>query len=212
MIEGQEIVDAIEQGDKMNSVRILRIGKEAESFDAIKTFSSKYDRFFAEEKQKAEKYEKIASMSQEEYKKFMFNEVKKNYPKAKLSETGLVYIIKKEGSKDKASQGDQVTIHYKGTLRESGGQFDSSYDRKQPMPFKYLVNRMIPGFEEGISMLGAGGKATLIIPYYQAYGAGGRPGVIPPYSDLVFDIEVLSIEKASAGHDGHDHSDPNHKH
>ena len=212
VVEGQEIVDAIQQDDIMNTVTILRVGSKAQSFNASKVFSSRYDAFRAEEKKKAEKYERIASMSQEDYKKFMYGEVKKKMSKAKLSKTGLVYDIKKEGAKERAAEGDKVTIHYKGTLRESGDQFDSSYDRKQPMPFKYLVNRMIPGFEEGISMLGSGGKATLIIPYYQAYGAGGRPGVIPPYSDLVFEIEILSIEKAGSEQHDHDHSDPNNKH
>ena len=211
VVEGQDVVDAIAQGDEMITVNIIRQGKDAQSFDAKKAFSMKYDAFQATEKKKTEKYSKIAAMSQEDYKKYMFNEVKKKMPKAKLSETGLVYLIKKEGDKEKPQQGDQVTLHYKGTLRESGDKFDSSYDRNQPMPFKYLVNRMIPGFEEGISMLGSGGKATLIIPYYQAYGAQGRPGVIPPYSDLVFEIEIVSLEKAGS-HEGHDHSDPNHKH
>jgi FKBP-type peptidyl-prolyl cis-trans isomerase len=70
---------------------------------------------------------------------------------------------------------------------------------------------MIPGFEEGVALLGSGAKAKLIIPYYQAYGAQGRPGTIPPYSDLVFDIEILSITVGSAA-EPHDHSDPNHKH
>jgi FKBP-type peptidyl-prolyl cis-trans isomerase len=78
------------------------------------------------------------------------------------------------------------------------------------MTFNYLEQRMIPGFEEGIAMLGKGGKATLVIPYFQAYGASGRPGAIPPYSDLVFDIEIVDLKPAGATHehhegDGHQH-------
>ena len=53
---------------------------------------------------------------------------------------------------------------------------------------------MIAGFEEGVSLIGKGGKATIIIPYFNAYGPQGRPGVIPPYSDLVFEIELLDIK------------------
>lgn len=53
---------------------------------------------------------------------------------------------------------------------------------------------MIPGFEEGLAMLGKGGKGKFIIPYFQAYGAAGRPGAIPPYSDLVFDVEIVNLE------------------
>ena len=77
------------------------------------------------------------------------------------------------------------------------------------MDFQYKVQRMVPGFEEGIGMIAKGGKAKLIIPYYAAYGAQGRPGAIPPYSDLVFDIEMVNLEEGSVEqhdeHDGHDH-------
>jgi peptidylprolyl isomerase len=106
-------------------------------------------------------------------------------------------------------------LHYKGTIRADGKKFDSSYDRNSPLEFNYLVQKMIPGFEEGIGMLGKGGKATLIIPYFQAYGKAGRPGVIPPYSDLVFDIEIVKLAPPNNAtypdgqqhdeHDGHKH-------
>jgi FKBP-type peptidyl-prolyl cis-trans isomerase len=79
------------------------------------------------------------------------------------------------------------------------------------MDFNYKKQRMIAGFEEGIGLLGAGGKAKLFIPYFQAYGKGGRPGAIPPYSDLVFDIEVISVEApAKDEHDEHNHDGHNH--
>ena len=211
VIEGQNIVDAIEQDDVMNSVKIIRRGALAENFNASEVFSKIFDVFNKEERERQAKYAKISAMSQEEYKNFMFNEVKVNHKKAVLSPSGLVYLIEKAGSSKKAKKGDQVTIHYTGTLRADGKKFDSSYDRNQPMPFKYLENRMIPGFEEGVGLIGVGGKAKIIIPYYQAYGAQGRPGVIPPYSDLVFDIEIMSITDAPA-EVPHDHSDPNHKH
>ena len=70
------------------------------------------------------------------------------------------------------------------------------------MDFSYIDQKMISGFEEGIGMLGKGGKAKLIIPYFQAYGKDGRPGAIPPYSDLVFDVEIITLENS---HEGHDH-------
>jgi FKBP-type peptidyl-prolyl cis-trans isomerase len=79
------------------------------------------------------------------------------------------------------------------------------------MTFQYKTNRMIPGFEEGLGMLGKGGKAKLVIPYYQAYGKNGHPGVIPPYSDLVFDVEVVDLQPEEAHQhqhtegDGHQH-------
>ena len=75
------------------------------------------------------------------------------------------------------------------------------------MSFKYLEQRMVPGFEEGLGMLAKGGKAILIIPYYAAYGAKGRPGAIPPYSDLVFDIEMVDLTAPSIAPQQHDHND-----
>jgi FKBP-type peptidyl-prolyl cis-trans isomerase len=74
-------------------------------------------------------------------------------------------------------------------------KFDSSVDRGQPLDFKYKEQSMIAGFEEGIAMLAKGGVTKVIIPYYDAYGANGRPGAIPPYADLVFDIEILDIKQ-----------------
>ena len=149
-------------------------------------------------------------MSTEEYKKYMFNEFKKNYPKAKMSASGLVYVIENEGEKTKPVKGDKMSVHYNGTFRAVGKKFDSSYDRNQPMDFVYIDNKMIPGFEEGLALLGKGGKGKIVIPYFSAYGKDGRPGAIPPYSDLVFDLEIINIEKQAAQE--HDHSDPNHKH
>ena len=76
----------------------------------------------------------------------------------------------------------------------NGKKFDSSRDRKAPMDFTFKQQPMIPGFEEGLEMLGKGGKGIFIIPYYNAYGPAGRPGGIPPYADLIFDLEVLEVK------------------
>jgi FKBP-type peptidyl-prolyl cis-trans isomerase len=210
VIQGLDIVNAIQQGDEMTTVKIIRVGKEAKSWDASKAFMEVYGKIKAEEKAKEEAFSKIAAMSEEEYKNFMFNEVKLKYPNAQLSASGLVFIIENAGDAVKPAEGMKMTVHYRGTFRADGKQFDASYDRGQPMDFNYKVNRMIPGFEEGLGLIGKGGKAKLIIPYYQAYGKNGRPGAIPPYSDLVFDVEVLDLQAAEAPHqhvegDGHQH-------
>ncbi len=209
VIKGQDVVNLIEQGDEMTTVKIIRIGKEAKNWDASKAFMEVYGKIRAEEKVKEEAFAKIAAMSEEEYKNFMFSEVKLKYPEAQLSASGLVYIIENTGEANKPSEGMKMTVHYRGTFRADGKQFDASYDRGQPMAFQYKINRMIPGFEEGLGMVGKGGKAKLIIPYYQAYGKNGRPGAIPPYSDLVFDIEVIDLQPAEAHQhmegDGHKH-------
>lgn len=211
VIKGQEVVDAVQQGDKIESIKIVRVGTEAKNWDANAEFNKVYAPRKAEEDKKNAAYAKIGAMSEDEYKAFMFAEVKKIYKKAKMTKSGLVYVIEKKGKKLKAVEGSKVSLHYVGTFRADGKKFDSSRDRNQPMDFNYKKQRMIPGFEEGIGLIGAGGKAKLFIPYYQAYGKNGRPGAIPPYSDLVFDIEVLSIEApAKDEHDGHNHDGHNH--
>lgn len=209
VIAGQDIVNAIEQGDKMISIKIIRKGKEAKKWDATKEFAKVYAAQKEKELMEEKRIEKCAAMSTDEYKTFMFNEVKEKYPNAKQTESGLVYIIENEGEATRPTSGSKVSLHYRGTFRASGNEFDASYNRGAPMDFNYLEQRMIPGFEEGIAMIGKGGKAKLIIPYYAAYGAQGRPGAIPPYSDLVFDIEMMNLSAPAphGDHDGHDHGD-----
>jgi cyclophilin family peptidyl-prolyl cis-trans isomerase len=219
VVKGQDVVDAIAQGDKINSVRIVRKGDKATAFNAINEFEKVYGPLKAEDDKKNEAYAKIAAMTEDQYKEYMYKEVKKEFKKAKMTKSGLVYIMEKAGGKAKPVQGTKLSIHYVGTLRADGKKFDSSRDRNQPMAFVYKEQRMIPGFEEGIGLLGLGGKAKIFIPYFQAYGKGGRPGAIPPYSDLVFEIEVVMMEetpkdenkKEEHNHDGHKH-DENHKH
>jgi len=224
VISGQDIVDAVQQGDEM-SIKIIRKGRAAKKWNATKAFAANYDKLekiekvreeemrLAHEKQEAEykaemveqqKYiDKIKNLSEDEYVKFMYDEVKKVYPQAELSPSGLVYILENSGKGEKAKAGDNLSVHYRGTFRTSGKQFDSSYDRNQAMTFNFKEQRMIPGFEEGLEMMAEGAKGKFIIPYFQAYGAQGRPGAIPPYSDLVFDLEILEIKEGN--HEGHDH-------
>lgn len=209
VVSGQDVVNSIEQGDEMSSVKIIRVGEEAEKWNASTAFMDVYTKLRSEEKAKEEARKKIAAMSEAQYRTFLFDKVKKENLKAKQSPSGLVYIIEKPGDKQRAQSGSKMSIHYRGTFHADGKQFDSSYDRNQPMDFSYKVNRMIPGFEEGLGLLGPGGKARLIIPYFMAYGKDGRQGVIPPYADLVFDVEILSIQAGEVQPhkegDGHKH-------
>lgn len=194
VVQGQDVVNAIEKDDVMTTVKIIRIGAEAKAWNANQAFMDTYGKLKAVEDEKNAQLAKIGAMTQDEYKKFMFDEILKKYPNAQQSPTGLVYIIENPGTGPKAIAKSKISLHYRGTFRADGKQFDASYDRGAPMDFEYKTQSMIPGFEEGIAMLGLGGKAKLIIPYYQAYGKQGRPGAIPPYSDLVFDIEIMKLE------------------
>ena len=193
VVEGQNVVDSIAQDDIMISVMIIRNGKQYKKYDASQVFANEYAKIKAMEDEKKAKLAKIAAMSTEDYKKYLLAEVQKQYPTAKQTASGLVVVIEKDGEGAKPVAGNMLSVHYVGTFLD-GTKFDSSRDRNAPMDFKYKEQSMIPGFEEGIAMLGKGGRGKFIIPYYQAYGPQGRPGVIPPYSDLVFDLEILDIK------------------
>lgn len=218
VISGQAVVDSVKQNDKIIEIKIIRRGEKAQKWSAIDEFGKIYNPWKAEEDRKNERINKIAAMSEDEYKKQLLAQVKAKYRKAKMTKSGLIYVIEKKGKKKlHAAKSDKVTMHYTGTFFSDGKKFDSSLDRKEPMTFNYQDQRMINGFEEGIALIGQGGKAKLIIPYFLAYGKAQR-GPIPAYSDLVFDIEILKIEKATEkakdehNHDGHNHDGHNHKH
>lgn len=108
------------------------------------------------------------------------------------TDSGLQYIEVEAGSGDKPIPGDIVTVHYVGTL-EDGTEFDSSYSRGDPISFPLGMGQVIPGWDEGISLMQPGGKAILIIPPELAYGAQGAGNVIPPNSTLRFEVELVSI-------------------
>ncbi len=94
----------------------------------------------------------------------------------------------KEGSGPGAKDGDSVQVHYEGTYL-NGVQFDSSYDRKAPLPVTLGEHRVVPGFEQGLAGLKVGGKRKIVIPFALGYGEKGRGGVIPPMATLVFVLE-----------------------
>ncbi len=109
------------------------------------------------------------------------------------SKSGLRYVILQPGTGEKADSADLVTVHYTGFLT-SGKIFDSSVERDEPFKFRLKLQPVIPGWEEGIRLVGKGGKAKLIIPPSLGYGAVPVGG-IPSNSTLIFDVEVLDIEK-----------------
>lgn len=109
-----------------------------------------------------------------------------------VSETGLQRIVITEGSGANPQASDTVKVHYKGTFID-GSSFDSSYDRGVPAEFP--LDRVIPGWTEGIQTMKVGGKSRFFIPANLAYGEGGRPG-IPGNSVLIFEVELLGITPA----------------
>lgn len=113
-------------------------------------------------------------------------------PKAQKLPSGLVYIPVTEGKGASPKATDKVKVHYAGTLTD-GQEFDSSYKRGEPVTFP--LNGVIPCWTEGLQLMKAGGKGKLVCPSSIAYGDNGRPPVIPGGATLVFEVELLSIEK-----------------
>lgn len=109
----------------------------------------------------------------------------------KTTASGLQYKIITEGTGKRPSASSVVKVNYKGQLTD-GKVFDSSYERGQPVEFP--LNQVIPGWTEGLQLLKEGGKATLYIPAKLGYGEQGVPGMIPPNSTLIFDVELLEVK------------------
>lgn len=109
------------------------------------------------------------------------------------TESGLEYILVKEGNGIKAAAGNTVNVHYTGYL-EDGTMFDSSVKRDQPFSFILGMGRVIKGWDEGVALMKVGDKVRLIIPSELGYGERGAGGVIPPNATLVFDVELLEVK------------------
>ena len=108
------------------------------------------------------------------------------------TDSGLRYQIIQEGAGQQADAGQTVSVHYKGQLLD-GTVFDSSYKRQQPIDFVLGQGQVIPGWDEGVSLLKVGDKARFVIPSNLAYGSRGAGGVIPPDAVLIFDVELVAV-------------------
>lgn len=113
----------------------------------------------------------------------------------KTTASGLQYEVVQEGSGESPKPTDKVTVHYRGTLPD-GTVFDSSYDRNEPATFP--VNGVIPGWVEALQLMKPGSKYRLVIPPALAYAERGAGNDIGPNQVLIFDVELLSVEKAPA--------------
>jgi len=123
-----------------------------------------------------------------------------NKEKDKMQEKGIMKLIitdNKVGDGREAEKGLTVNVHYTGWLYQDGEKttkFDSSVDRREPFSFILGVGQVIKGWDSGVSGMQVGGSRTIIIPSEMAYGSRGAGDVIPPNSDLIFDVELIGIQ------------------
>lgn len=194
VLEGQNVVDSIRQNDTIFHVKIKRSGKEARQFKAKQVF----DDSFLEAEEKKNKIELLKKETAAVHASLK--------AEATTTESGLKYTITSQGQGEAVSEDKKINTHY-AVYFEDGALLDTSvleiaksYDMVNPRrPYNPLTAqvgpeaRMIEGFKEGLKLLNVGDKATLFLPYDLAYGAQGG-GAIPPESNLIFEVEIVSQE------------------
>lgn len=111
-----------------------------------------------------------------------------------VTNSGLICYIVEKGDGPKVEIGSNVSVHYYGYLAETAQKFDSSFERGEPITVQVGARQVIPGWEEGLSLLTQGSKAKLLIPAALAYGDQGIPGVIPGGAELAFDVQIMKVQ------------------
>ncbi len=135
------------------------------------------------------KAETAGASAREDGEAFLATNAKR--PEVKVTESGLQYEVLQEGTGKNPSATETVEVHYHGTLTD-GTVFDSSVERGQTIEFP--LNRVIPGWTEGVQLMKEGAKYRFYIPYDLAYGAQGSPPKIPPFAALIFDVELFQVK------------------
>lgn len=141
-------------------------------------------------KKQMDKMQKESEKNLKEGQAFLAENAKK--AGVKTTASGLQYIVLKSGTGASPKATDKVSTHYRGTLI-NGTEFDNSYKRGEPASFQ--VNQVIAGWTEALQMMKVGDKWQLFIPSNLAYGEQGAGQVIPPHATLIFEVELLSIDK-----------------
>lgn len=204
VIKGQAVVDSIAKDDLIKSIEIVRLGSGAKGFDAAKIFTTELKKV---EDEKAAKEKLINDLAKENKKRFNENEAK-----ATTTKSGLKYLITETKNGKQPKIGDKVMVSYTGylssgkffgtnykELAKKYNQYNANYEKQgayNPFPAEYGPKaRLIPGFREGLQLMKVGDKAMFFIPSKLGYGEGGAGNVIPPNSDLVFELEIVSMAK-----------------
>lgn len=157
--------------------------EQADAQEVVQAYFQKKQKQQAEEAQAQGENNRVEGVA--------FLESNKAKEGVQTTESGLQYIVLKEGSGEKPTTASKVKVHYHGTLLD-GTVFDSSVDRGEPAEFG--VTQVIKGWTEGLQLMPLGSKYKFFIPQELAYGANPRPGgAIKPYATLIFDVELIEI-------------------
>ncbi|WP_311338413.1 peptidylprolyl isomerase [Capnocytophaga leadbetteri] len=215
-VKGEEVIDAIAKAPrngqdrpnediKIKNITIIANGKDAQKFDAVKVFDSYFKSVAEREKEKEERVKRASA-------KFL-EEIKVQEPQAKVLPSGVKIFTINNGEGKQPKQTEFAMVNYAGYLR-NGALFDSnikeveeSYGKYQamreqqngyqPIPFPYTRSaQLIPGFKEALLTMKVGDKIRVFIPATLGYGESGAGDVIPPNSDLIFDIEITGTMAA----------------
>ncbi|MDR0731478.1 MAG: peptidylprolyl isomerase [Treponema sp.] len=184
VVSGQQVVDTIKQGDKIQTVTIIRNGAQANAF---KTDQAAFDALLrnatsaATAQRQVQRDADIALITQK-------------YPNLTVSPSGILYEILEKGSAEKPEAGDTVQINYRGMFLD-GRVFDASDVHGAPLEFIAGSGMVIPGFDQTAMDMGLGEKRLAIFPPELAYGDQGAGGVIPPNTYLVFELEMVGITR-----------------
>lgn len=183
VVKGQEVVDAIAKGDVMEKVVIVRVGEKAKQFKADQ---ATFDQLVAQTAAANEAKAKRVSAD------FLAG-LEKQYPgQLQSTDSGMTYVVLKEGSGPKPQKGTMIQAHYTGKFMD-GKVFDSSMRRGKPFSFNVGNGRVIKGWDEALLDMRKGEKRLLVVPSHLAYGDRGYPPVIPPKTTLVFEVELVGF-------------------
>jgi peptidylprolyl isomerase len=185
VVNGQNIVNTIRQGDKIEEIKIIHVGQEARTF-WTNANQATFDRLLSQA-------DSAISNRAETQRRADITQINSKYPDAVLTSSGIRYIIQKQGAGGKPAAGSTVRVNYTGSLL-SGTVFDRSDVRGGPLEFQAGVGRVIQGWDESVMDMRVGEKRLVIIPPELAYGDQEiGNGLIPANSFLVFEMELMSI-------------------
>jgi FKBP-type peptidyl-prolyl cis-trans isomerase len=189
-VQGQPRPPFIEEGSSIRQeMKIIKHFTQTEYVAEQKAMQQRYMEKMMKEQVEAQAESEKISVEQVEYiENTYFKE--KGITDFKKTESGLFYTIEKQGKTD-IQTGDKVKVNYEGTLLMTGDKFDSSYDRGEPIEFPIGQGQVIQAWDEGIPLIGRGGKGYLYIPSNLAYGSRGAGAAIGPNAMLIFKVEVM---------------------